>query len=86
MTLWRSNHGTIFVNQLAGLKLIVKDTAGAVNWTKGYFSGIYQGQLNSTGDQVYFPFSVMSSFSTNCSRWRPPGPIRTTIGTSTLRA
>ncbi|KAJ6566781.1 alginate lyase-domain-containing protein [Mycena capillaripes] len=46
-----NNHGTIFVNQLAGLKLIVGDTAGAVNWTQGYFSGIYQNQLNSTGDQ-----------------------------------
>ncbi|KAJ7862137.1 chondroitin AC/alginate lyase, partial [Mycena olivaceomarginata] len=46
-----SNYGTIFVNQLAGLKLIVQDTAGAVNWTQGYFSGIFQGQVNSTGDQ-----------------------------------
>ncbi|KAJ7875883.1 chondroitin AC/alginate lyase [Mycena olivaceomarginata] len=46
-----NNHGTIFVNQLAGLKLIVQDTAGAVNWTQGYFSGIFQGQVNSTGDQ-----------------------------------
>ncbi|KAJ7772756.1 alginate lyase-domain-containing protein [Mycena olivaceomarginata] len=39
-----NNHGTIFVNQLGGLKLIVQDTAGAVNWTQGYFSGIFQGQ------------------------------------------
>ncbi|KAJ7867551.1 hypothetical protein B0H14DRAFT_2346933 [Mycena olivaceomarginata] len=28
--------------------------AGAVNWTQGYFSGIFQGQVNSTGDQVRF--------------------------------
>jgi hypothetical protein len=49
-----SNHGTIFVNQLAGLKLIVQDTAGAANWTQGYFSGIFQGQVNSTGNQVRF--------------------------------
>ncbi|KAJ7500651.1 chondroitin AC/alginate lyase [Mycena galericulata] len=47
-----NNHGTIFVNQLAGLKLIVGDTAGAVNWTQGYFKGIYQGQINSNGDQA----------------------------------
>ncbi|KAJ7846716.1 chondroitin AC/alginate lyase [Mycena olivaceomarginata] len=46
-----NNHGTIYVNQLAALKLIVKDTAGAVNWTQGYFNGFFQHQVNSTGDQ-----------------------------------
>ncbi|KAJ6467560.1 chondroitin AC/alginate lyase [Mycena vitilis] len=46
-----NNHGTIFVNQFAALKLIANDTAGAVNWTQNYFTGIYQNQLNSTGDQ-----------------------------------
>jgi len=46
-----NNHGTIFVNQYAALKLIAKDTAGAVNWTQGYFTGIFQNQVNSTGDQ-----------------------------------
>ncbi|KAJ7184838.1 chondroitin AC/alginate lyase [Mycena filopes] len=46
-----NNHGTIFVNQLAGVKLIVKDTAGAVNWTQNYFSGAFQGQVAANGDQ-----------------------------------
>ncbi|KAJ6613523.1 alginate lyase-domain-containing protein [Mycena sp. CBHHK59/15] len=46
-----NNHGTIFVNQLAALKLIVGDTADAVNLTRGYFKGIYQGQLKANGDQ-----------------------------------
>ncbi|KAF7297424.1 Chondroitin AC/alginate lyase [Mycena indigotica] len=46
-----NNHGTIFVNQFAALQLIVNDVAGAVNSTKGYFTGIYKGQLESNGDQ-----------------------------------
>ncbi|KAF8179734.1 alginate lyase-domain-containing protein [Mycena galopus ATCC 62051] len=46
-----NNHGTIFVNQYAALKLIVSDVPGAVNRTKGYFAGIFQNQINSTGDQ-----------------------------------
>ncbi|KAF7354072.1 Chondroitin AC/alginate lyase [Mycena venus] len=46
-----NNHGTIFVSQFAALKLITKDTAGAVNWTQNYFSGLFQHQVNSTGDQ-----------------------------------
>ncbi|KAF8192373.1 alginate lyase-domain-containing protein [Mycena galopus ATCC 62051] len=46
-----NNHGTIFVNQYAALKLIVNDVSGAVNWTKGYFAGDFQNQINSTGDQ-----------------------------------
>ncbi|KAJ7142371.1 alginate lyase-domain-containing protein [Mycena epipterygia] len=46
-----NNHGTILVNQLAGLKLIVNDVAGAVNWTQNYFTGAFQGQVNATGDQ-----------------------------------
>ncbi|KAJ6566671.1 chondroitin AC/alginate lyase [Mycena capillaripes] len=46
-----NNHGTIFVNQFAGLKLIVNDAAGATNWTKNYFTGIFQKQVNSSGDQ-----------------------------------
>ncbi|KAJ6566544.1 alginate lyase-domain-containing protein [Mycena capillaripes] len=46
-----TNHGTIFVNQFAALKLIVKDTAGAVNWTHNYFTGIFQKQVNASGDQ-----------------------------------
>ncbi|KAJ7203101.1 chondroitin AC/alginate lyase [Mycena pura] len=46
-----NNHGTIFVSQLAALKLIVNDVAGAVNLTQGYFKGHFQGQLTATGDQ-----------------------------------
>ncbi|KAJ7111643.1 chondroitin AC/alginate lyase [Mycena crocata] len=46
-----NNHGTIFVNQLASLNLLVKDTAGAATLTQGYFSGIYQKQLQANGDQ-----------------------------------
>jgi hypothetical protein len=53
-----SNHGTIFVNQLAGLKLIVKDVAGAANLTEHYFSGLYQGQLAANGDQAWI-FSLI---------------------------
>ncbi|KAJ7235728.1 alginate lyase-domain-containing protein [Mycena haematopus] len=46
-----NNHGTIFVNQYAALKLIVNDVPGAANWTHGYFAGDFQNQINSTGDQ-----------------------------------
>ncbi|KAF7358858.1 Chondroitin AC/alginate lyase [Mycena sanguinolenta] len=46
-----NNHGTIFVAQYAALKLIVNDVSSAVNWTQGYFSGKFQNQINSTGDQ-----------------------------------
>ncbi|KAJ7204990.1 chondroitin AC/alginate lyase [Mycena pura] len=46
-----NNHGTIFVSQLAALKLIVNDVAGAVNLTQGYFQGHYKGQLAASGDQ-----------------------------------
>lgn len=49
---FNSNHGTIFVNQLAGLKLIVNDVAGAANWTQNYFTGAFQGQVSANGDQV----------------------------------
>ncbi|KAJ7060327.1 chondroitin AC/alginate lyase [Mycena amicta] len=47
----KNNHGTIFVSQFAALKLIVSDVAGAVSSTQGYFNGLYQGQLQSNGDQ-----------------------------------
>ncbi|KAJ6537220.1 chondroitin AC/alginate lyase [Mycena vulgaris] len=46
-----NNHGTIYVNQLAGLKLIVEDVAGAVNLTQTYFSSTYKGQVAANGDQ-----------------------------------
>jgi NAD(P)H-dependent FMN reductase len=47
-----SNHGTIFVNQLAALKLLINDTAGAASLTDGYFKGIFQKQVQANGDQV----------------------------------
>ncbi|KAJ7032159.1 chondroitin AC/alginate lyase [Mycena alexandri] len=46
-----NNHGTIFVSQLAAVKLIANDTAGAVNWTQNYFTGTFQGQLTENGEQ-----------------------------------
>ncbi|KAJ7644863.1 chondroitin AC/alginate lyase [Roridomyces roridus] len=46
-----NNHGTIFVSQLAALKLVVGDTNGAVSLIQGYFSGIFKGQINSNGEQ-----------------------------------
>ncbi|KAK7036182.1 chondroitin AC/alginate lyase [Favolaschia claudopus] len=46
-----NNHGTIFINQYAALKLIVKDTSSAVNWTQNYFNGLFQHQVNSSGNQ-----------------------------------
>lgn len=46
-----NNHGTIFVNQMAALQLIVGDVASAVNLTQAYFKGIYQGQVQANGDQ-----------------------------------
>ncbi|KAJ7092858.1 chondroitin AC/alginate lyase [Mycena belliarum] len=46
-----NNHGTFYVNQLAALKLIVHDTAGATTLGRGYFGGIYKRQLKANGDQ-----------------------------------
>ncbi|KAJ6453561.1 chondroitin AC/alginate lyase [Mycena sanguinolenta] len=47
----KNNHGTYYVNQLMALKLIVNDTAGAVTLGRGYFGGIYKGQMSSNGNQ-----------------------------------
>ncbi|KAJ7507000.1 chondroitin AC/alginate lyase [Mycena galericulata] len=47
----KNNHGTFFVNQLAALKLIVNDTAGATTLGRGYFGGIYKNQIQSNGEQ-----------------------------------
>ncbi|KAJ7178231.1 chondroitin AC/alginate lyase [Mycena filopes] len=47
----KNNHGTFYVNQLMALKLIVNDTAGATTLGRGYFGGIYKGQMESNGDQ-----------------------------------
>ncbi|KAJ7450854.1 chondroitin AC/alginate lyase [Mycena latifolia] len=47
----KNNHGTFYVNQLAAIKLIVNDTAGAITLGRGYFGGIYKGQMQSNGNQ-----------------------------------
>ncbi|KAJ7108349.1 chondroitin AC/alginate lyase [Mycena crocata] len=47
----KNNHGTFYVNQLAALKLIVNDTAGATKLGRAYFGGIFKGQIQSNGDQ-----------------------------------
>ncbi|KAJ7766381.1 alginate lyase-domain-containing protein [Mycena maculata] len=47
----KNNHGTFYVNQLAALKLIVNDMAGAIALGRGYFGGIYKGQIASNGNQ-----------------------------------
>ncbi|KAJ7915904.1 chondroitin AC/alginate lyase [Mycena leptocephala] len=47
----KNNHGTFYVNQLMALKLIVNDTAGATTLGRGYFGGIYKGQIQPNGNQ-----------------------------------
>ncbi len=47
-----SNHGSFYYNQLASLQVIVDDLTGANKTLQEYFTGIYMGQINSTGDQV----------------------------------
>ncbi|KAF7329577.1 Chondroitin AC/alginate lyase [Mycena kentingensis (nom. inval.)] len=46
-----NNHGSYCFNQWASLKLLVNDVPGTVNVSKRFFEGIYQGQINATGDQ-----------------------------------
>ncbi|KAJ7700499.1 alginate lyase-domain-containing protein [Mycena rosella] len=47
----KNNHGTFYVNQLAAIKLLVNDTAGAMTTGRGYFGGIYKNQIAANGDQ-----------------------------------
>ncbi|KAG6810901.1 hypothetical protein H0H92_009894 [Tricholoma furcatifolium] len=47
-----NNHGTFFYNQLASLKILVGDTAGALNVTNTYFAEQYMSQITSTGEQA----------------------------------
>lgn len=47
-----SNHGSFCFNQLLALKLLVNDVSGSVDAGNKFFNGIFQGQINSTGDQV----------------------------------
>ncbi|KZP15847.1 chondroitin AC/alginate lyase [Athelia psychrophila] len=46
-----NNHGTYFYNQLSSLYILLNDTTAAKNSTQFYFDGLYQTQINSTGDQ-----------------------------------
>ncbi|KAJ6625107.1 alginate lyase-domain-containing protein [Mycena sp. CBHHK59/15] len=48
-----NNHGSFCFNQLAALKLLVNDASGSANVSNTFFKGIYQGQINSTGDQPF---------------------------------
>ncbi|KAF7366808.1 Chondroitin AC/alginate lyase [Mycena sanguinolenta] len=48
-----NNHGSFCFNQLTSLKLLVNDVQGSINSSNTYFKGIYQGQINSTGDQPF---------------------------------
>ncbi|KAJ6552268.1 chondroitin AC/alginate lyase [Mycena vulgaris] len=47
----KNNHGTFYVNQLAALKLLVNDTAGATTLGRAYFGGLFKSQIASNGDQ-----------------------------------
>ncbi|KZP34707.1 chondroitin AC/alginate lyase [Athelia psychrophila] len=46
-----NNHGTYFYNQFVSLQILVGDIQGATSSIQEYFSGIYQGQISSTGEQ-----------------------------------
>jgi hypothetical protein len=46
-----NNHGTFYYNQLAALKILVNDMAGAQNVIKTYFTKQYPKQINSDGEQ-----------------------------------
>uniref|UniRef100_A0A8H7XTG2 Alginate lyase domain-containing protein n=1 Tax=Psilocybe cubensis TaxID=181762 RepID=A0A8H7XTG2_PSICU len=47
----KNNHGSFYYNQLAAMKLIVNDAAGAKAATDDYFKGIYLDQISATGEQ-----------------------------------
>lgn len=46
-----NNHGSFYYNQLASLKLLVNDKAGALNVTETYFSKQYLSQIEASGEQ-----------------------------------
>jgi hypothetical protein len=87
MLTFDSNHGTFYVNQLMALKLIVNDTAGATTLGRGYFGGIYKGQMQSNGNQVRVTFVPREVFlKTSISPWKPADRVLIITGTSTSRA
>jgi hypothetical protein len=49
---FHSNHGTFYYNQLAALKVMVGDNAGALEVTNTYFGGQYLFQIKGNGEQV----------------------------------
>jgi len=46
-----NNHGSFYYTQLAALKLIANDQAGAKQVVQSYFSSIYLNQISANGDQ-----------------------------------
>ncbi|KAF9473986.1 chondroitin AC/alginate lyase [Pholiota conissans] len=46
-----NNHGTFYYNQLAALKVLVNDNAGAKNATNTYFNTLYMNQITASGEQ-----------------------------------
>ncbi|KAF8310497.1 chondroitin AC/alginate lyase [Clavulina sp. PMI_390] len=46
-----NNHGSFYFNQEAAVYLLLDDEASAKASVQQYFSGIYQNQINSTGEQ-----------------------------------
>ncbi|KAF8177692.1 chondroitin AC/alginate lyase [Pholiota molesta] len=46
-----NNHGTFYYNQLAALKVLVNDNAGAKNATDTYFNTLYLAQITASGEQ-----------------------------------
>jgi len=46
-----NNHGSYFANQVAALKIILEDMDGAKESLQKYFSGVFQGQIEASGEQ-----------------------------------
>ena len=82
----RSNHGSFYYNQLASLQVLVDDLTGANETLQEYFTGIYMGQINSTGDQVgstkYIPHSLRLIFHRSLWSLSAQGPTTTAHTTS----
>jgi len=48
-----NNHGSFYYNQLASVYLILDDKPAAKAVLQEYFNGIFQGQINATGEQPF---------------------------------
>lgn len=64
MTCVCSNHGSFYYSQLAAVKIILGDFAGATNVTNTYFSRQYLTQITADGEQVSI-FKHRVNLSTN---------------------